>query len=77
MPVYNFINSLFKINLAMLVKFAIHYGLKAKNLIDDSVEFVLIFRQNVFTSAVWSSARKDFSTYSQLTSISGGLLPHP
>ena len=28
-PMYNFINSLFRINLAMLEKFAIHYGLKA------------------------------------------------
>ena len=53
---YNFINSLFRINLAMLEKFAIDYGFEGdvKNLIDDSVEFVRTFLQNVFTSAVWS-----------------------
>ena len=28
-PMYNFINSFFAINLAVLAKFAIHYGLKA------------------------------------------------
>ena len=28
-PMYNFINTLFRINLAILSKFAIHYGLKA------------------------------------------------
>ena len=53
---YNFINSLFRINLAMLGKFAIDYGFEGdlKNLIDGSVEFVRTFLQNVFTSAVWS-----------------------
>ena len=28
-PMYNFINSLFRINLAMLAKFSTDYGLKA------------------------------------------------
>jgi hypothetical protein len=28
-PMYSFINSLFRINLAMVAKFAIDYGLKA------------------------------------------------
>ena len=28
-PMYNFINSLFRINLGMLAKFVIDYGLKA------------------------------------------------
>ena len=53
---YNFINRLFGINLAMLAKFAIDYLFEGdlKNLIDDSVEFVRKFFQNVFTCAMWS-----------------------
>ena len=44
---------LFRLNLVMLAKFAVEYGLKAtrKNLIDVSEEFVRTFLQNCFTSA--------------------------
>ena len=31
-PMYNFRNSLFRINLAILAKFAIHYGVKATSI---------------------------------------------
>jgi hypothetical protein len=34
-----------------------------KNLIDDSVEFLRTFLQNVFTSAVWSQAHAVFFNY--------------
>ena len=50
-PMYNFINSLLRINLAMLARFKIDYGLKATCY--DRVEFVRTFLQNVFTSAMW------------------------
>ena len=55
-PMYNFINSLFRINLAMLAKFCDTFWFEGnlKNLIHDSVEFVRTFLQNVFTSVVWS-----------------------
>ena len=49
---YTFNMLFFRINFAMLAKFAVEDDLK--NLIDDSVEFVRTFIQNVFTSAVWS-----------------------
>ena len=55
---YIFNTLFFRINLAMLGKFAIDYGLK--DLIDDSVEFLRTFLQNVFTSAVWSHAHAVF-----------------
>ena len=51
---YNFINSLFRINLTMLAKFAMQVEGNLKNLIQDSVVFVRTFFQNVLTSAVWS-----------------------
>ena len=55
-PMCNFINSLFRINLAMLAKICdtLWFEGDLKNIIDDSVEFVRTLLQNVFTSAVWS-----------------------
>jgi len=49
---YNFLNSLFRINLTMLAKLWFEGNLK--NLVHDCVEFVRTFLQIVFTSAVWS-----------------------
>ena len=54
-PMYNFINTFFqnKSGYACKICDRLWFEGNLTNLIDDSVEFVRIFLQNVFTSAVW------------------------
>ena len=52
---YIFNTLFYRINLAMLaISDRLWFEGDLKNLIDDSVDFVRTFLQNVFTSGVWS-----------------------